>query len=638
MLKSRDVRAKVLGVLVLVIVTAAVYGGLGCGKEVDTQSETGWGLGSHLYYGETSLDEKIAGADVIVRGSLVSANAAAEQRSGNAGYSAVVEFTFKTLEYLKGSGAGQITALVDYPGREYESSADALAQARVLLQGRDTTWDGREAVLFLMSEYEALPSTKQAGRYWLGNVYSYASPSEDHYSISSRVNKDWLPEALGTQSGATGSEGEKHFLTDVPSDGGAGGSVGQGIEQPSMALSALKVRIAEIEAEVAMGGGSDEYRECIYLQYEWEREVRHRKEQLGGVYHYIRYDYSISSGLPTGTKTHAGYGHALLLSEYGDTDPGNVGRVKLAGRDKHLFTGQWPEIVVTTRPLTAGVYKFYQGWQQHPKIICDAYPEDELKRIEVFITITPPPGTLHEAFFDPVALTSGVGVTAGLGDVSFSDGRSASITGLWWGDSAIVLSLSPFIPLTGHTLDFIDTDGHLNVSLAISDATADANAGTYTWASPDGPWTTDHKLMLRIRNSAPVEPTPTPEPTATATPTPTPTPTPMPTPTPTATPLPGVLAAPPAPTNVSVEPGSTDAYVSWDYLAGIADHEIEVDGPGGDSARMTVENDFHDFNLIVGLSAGTRYGFRVRVMGDGETFAAEWGPYSDVLYAVTRGN
>ena len=494
-------------VLLIGVVACEGAGEVNSAPSTPATAEEGWGLGSHLYYGETYMDEKIAGSDVIVIARLQSANAAAERRSGHTGYFAVVEFTFKPLEYLKGSttSTGNIVAFVDYPGIEYKSKADALAQANVLLQERNTTWDDRDAVLFLMSEYGTFPSTKQANRYWLGNVYSHASPYEDHYSIVSMINKDWLPEALGTGGSAT-SGGERYFLTDVPTEstsGGASGDVSQAVEQPSTALSALKSRITEIEAEITAGGGSDSYRECVYLKYEWEREVSHRKRQLGGVYHYIRHDYSIGSGLPAGTEFHTWHGSGLLLSEYGSTDPGNVGRVKLGGRDKDLFTSQWPAIVVTARPLPAGAYKFYQGWQQHPKIVCDAYPEDELKRREVFVTVTAPTGTVHEAFFDPTIIESAVGADASNGvlkPATFLLGdASSSIVGLGWEEGEVTLVLSPYVSLAGKTLDFIELDGAVGLSLGFDDGVSDGESGRVVWGVDEQPWESGDELMIRIR-------------------------------------------------------------------------------------------------------------------------------------------
>ena len=220
----------------------------------------------------------------------------------------------------------------------------------------------------------------------------------------------------------------------------------------------------------------------------------------------------LASGSPANSEVYEG-GKYLQLS---DTNKSNeptwsdIAVIKL-GQDASLFNHTWPLIATITRPLPAGEYRFYWAEQNQFFALCDALPESEKTRNEIVLTVTPPPGTLHEAFFDPVTLASGVGADSSNGVIkptAFTvDGTSTSITGLKWESGSVVLSLSPFSSLSGHTLDFIELDGSVSLSLPASAATEDTTAGTLSWPVPDQPWHNADLLMLRIAAST-TPPTP----------------------------------------------------------------------------------------------------------------------------------
>ena len=492
------------------------------------------GLGSgDPYHGPATLEERIAGADVIARVRLLSVSPVSEQLAEHTGYYAALEHRFTVLEYLKGSGGGELVAVGYDPGITYNSSSHASARGNDLRDRRDTRWDDREALVFLTDAHPELPSSQQADRYWLGTV-SF-NTGDDYYTITSRHSKRWLPAA--SAGGASGSASTSHapggsgakassagaqrFLLDEPRSApsvetGARGASGQAAPASTITLADMKAKIAAIEREVAAGGGSEAYRDCLALKYEWEREVRHRKERLGGVYHYVRYDEALASGLPAETRAHTSIDAGLALQHYGPTPPAsNWGEYRLVGGDEVLFHPRWPGVAVTARPLPAGEYQFYWAYRWQIAVICDALPEDELKRIEVFVTVTAPAGAVHEAFFDPADLTPGAGFSASSGVLEPAGftvgGTAASITGLKWQSGSVVLTLAPYASLSGHTLDFIALDGSVDPSLAVSSATADSAAGTLTWAVPVQPWQDGDQLMLRIR-AAGTPPTPTGKP------------------------------------------------------------------------------------------------------------------------------
>ena len=404
----------VAALLVLAVVGLMFY----VGFAIDERPLTGGLGGGNLYYGQRTLEERIAEADVVARVRLLSVSAVSEQLAGHTGYYAALEHRFNVLEYLKGSGGGELVAVGYDPGITYSSSQHAIARGNDLRDRRDTRWDDREALVFLTDAHPELPSSQQANRYWLGTV-SF-NTGDDYYTITSRHAKRWLPAASAggasgsaSTSGAPGGSGAKassagaqRFLLEVPtsvpsSETVARGASGQADSASTITLADMKVKIAAIESEVAAGGGSEAYRECLYHKYEWERKVRYRKEQLGGVYYHIREDEEIASGLPAETLAYTSIVSPYLQREYGETEPSDFGEFVLRGRDEDLFHPRWPGVAKTARPLPAGEYKFYFAVRNPQHVPCDALPEDELQRIEAFVTVTAPAGTVHGGVLRP---------------------------------------------------------------------------------------------------------------------------------------------------------------------------------------------------------------------------------------------
>ena len=182
--------------------------------------------------------------------------------------------------------------------------------------------------------------------------------------------------------------------------------------------------------------------------------------------------------------------------------------------------------------MPAGSYQIHHHLQISQYIPCNFKPTDAY---DVFtVSVTSPPGTLHEAFFDPVTIGTTVGADATNGvidpdefTVGSDDYEIESI--IWNDDDEVVLTLDDHVSLSGKTLYFIEPDGSIDTSLDVSDATVNQTAATWTWSLTSAPWEDGDTLMLRIRNTS-GRPTPVP---------PTATPTPVP---PTATPVPdGVL-------------------------------------------------------------------------------------------------
>ena len=492
------------------------------------------------YYGVAPLEETIAWADIIARVELLSVTAVAEQRAGQTtDYIAALDYRFRVLEYLRGSGGNELVAVV-YDGlATFSSSESAVTQAKALKDERDTQWDNKEAVIFLEDAHPELPSSSKADRYRMGAA-SIHEPWDDYYTIASRWDKRWLPATSSGAAGESGGSDSQIFLLDAPTaSGGASGASGQSGTTPTITLSDLKTKIAANDSEIAAGGGSQAYKDCLYLKLEWAREVQSRVGP-GESYFYRREDATLGSGLAGGTMAFTDPAY----SGFPSTPPSHAGDVQLTGRDATLFRTKWPVVIDTVRPLPAGEYKFYFVGRPKEYIICDGVPDLEKKRQELFVTVTSPTGTLHEAFFDPVAIGTTIGADATNGVLkpntfTASDSTTATLRSVDYSGSNVRMLFSQTTGLSGKEVQFIMLDGTVGLTVPFSSATAEtvASQGTrYSWTTCSAPWAAGEKIMIRIRNtsgntsSTPscigVTPTPTPNPNATATPGPSPTPMP----------------------------------------------------------------------------------------------------------------
>ena len=194
------------------------------------------------YNGESSLEERILASDVVAKVRLISAKAVA----GTAAWSdnapdetspaAVWEFRFRVLEHLKGTSANEITAVVLVRGRSDDTKEDVDRALPTITAERDTQWDSREAVVFLKNSDVAVPNTSQAGRYFMGFRTAPAT-NEDGYTIASRWDRLWLPDASAGASAA--SSGSQRFLLETPTGRGTGATGASGSTR-TISLSGMK--------------------------------------------------------------------------------------------------------------------------------------------------------------------------------------------------------------------------------------------------------------------------------------------------------------------------------------------------------------------------------------------------------------
>ena len=493
--------------------------------------------------GRTSFEEHVLYSDVIARVSLKSVAQTVEPTPYYGGtfvppwYAGGLEFTLEVHEYLKGTGPVEVVAVAFDRDGWFETEEEVEALGNYLLDTRDSGWDDREAIVFLRSSDPLLPSTANADRYWLGYAWRFGRPD---YQVTATWHRAWLPERGATtisvdsdavRAQALASDEEQTFLLDVLGDVAVGQeAMAQGADFANssdhvITLSSLKSRIAALEAEAVGGDGSQAWRDCIKAKYRDARRLQWQKDI--GLKPLI-YPAATPSGQPAATRVYR-WGAAAQgrLFEFGTDPPQDIlGQMdhesRLLGGDASLFTIRYPYDVHATRPLPAGEYAFFTDSRPRVLIPCDGWPLERQQEFGVELTVTAPSGTVHEAFFDPVALTgTGVGAdTTANGDLSpaaFTIGDvDSALQSLTWQGGSVVLTLSPYTSLTGNAIDFIELDASVSLTLSADAATVDSAAGTLTWSVATQPWHDGDLIMLRIRDAT--VPAQTPVPTAEPTP------------------------------------------------------------------------------------------------------------------------
>ncbi len=427
-----------------------------------------------------SLAERIYLSDVVVHVSLVSKTADS--------------FTFRALEYLKGSGSTQFTV-----------SADAAAHS--------AQWDGREAVLFLSSSSGSgsggadksasgstftFADTTQRAIQFLPSVAEndYSGSLPEGYSINSR-NPVWMPSTTASSDGSGGarsaSNSNPDFVTEVRSPDGV-------VTNPTVSLSEVKEKIAWITG----GAGIDGYAECVEDAIRWERDYRDRTAYNGEPIQRSAFTFETESGAPAGATIIAF--DVQYTSSYDQADA----RMWVEGSNAPLFTfgildtdndpsNGFRQQLETTRPLPAGKYSFVSRLQPASALPCDGENPLGYSNDEVIVSASLP-NIVLEALFDPVSSGYAVGYS-GTGDAfkpaTFTTGdTTTTITSFYGTGDAVTMTLSPYVDLTTHIFDFITGDG--TTMLSLTGATGDSAAGALTWGVSKQPWSSGDQLMLRI--------------------------------------------------------------------------------------------------------------------------------------------
>ena len=456
-----------------------------------------------------SIEEQIFRSTTIVRATLQSATAAVETRPSDPGvaptYQAVQELRFTVHEYLKGSGTTSLLVVVR-GGHDYLTEAEARDYAEWTVQLRVTTWDQRQAVLFL--EAPLSPYTPATGGGEAADGSEATSPVVLQFTRSNHGQPPWAysvdtlrPAWLPAENMPAEGEAPAAFITD-----------GTQAPPPTITLDDLRDRIAALAAQLQEGEGVEGYRACIYSRIAIERYRR------ADPWTPFQEAATLGSGSAAGTEVYR------AANAY----PGpRYHRYWLSGPNAALFepmivdddgqpsTGN-DDVMATARPLPAGTYRLHRNWQHYDDYVCNFVRDDAYR--DWTITVTAPAGTVHEAFFDPAALGRGVvgrdaaqgvlapaavgtaGGASGAAGASGSSGGSATLRRLTWDAGQLRLDVAG-TTLAGQQLELIRLDGTVGLTLRGDAATRTATAGGHElrWPVCAQPWQPGERLMLRIR-------------------------------------------------------------------------------------------------------------------------------------------
>lgn len=159
-----------------------------------------------------SIEEWILRSDTIARVKLLKVDdyidtdetiSATKRRHG-----AELWFEFEILEYLKGSGSSKIWGVANAPYYRVDTKEEAKAVIKYLHDTRDTRWDDREAIIFLINENVSVSSTSHPDRYAL----SIFIPGEASHSLESVGG--WFP--MSSSNGASGASDEQRLMLIDP--------------------------------------------------------------------------------------------------------------------------------------------------------------------------------------------------------------------------------------------------------------------------------------------------------------------------------------------------------------------------------------------------------------------------------------
>ncbi len=440
----------------------------------------------YWYTATAPIGSRIHQSDVVVRASLASTGDGL--------------LTFRVLEYLKGTG-------------------DATVSVTVSTGDRDTSYDSREALLFLTHTSDdaasgdgARSTDSTSANLSFTTIVEEPEVHAEGYAIDGN-NPVWLPAAAsesgssnGVRSASNPSRSDADYIVEDEGPDGA--------PNPVVSLSEIKEQIAW----QARGETDAEWAYCIRSSLYWESIDRDFQAYYGRDRVGDPRTHSMESGSPAG-----GLIRGMDRGAYQLDEPALYDQMTITGDHGHLLehiiidddsdpTNGYRSRSQTARPLPAGVYSATITVILNNYAYCGYDFAGRLDTGEVGtdheITVTAPDNAVHEAFFDPQTIGSRAGYSDSAGILSpagFILGETATtISSLYTTGDAVTMTLSPYVDLTGHTLDFITGDG--TTTLSLTGATGDATAGTLTWAVSGQPWSSGDELMLRISEPPPPPP------------------------------------------------------------------------------------------------------------------------------------
>ena len=446
-----------------------------------------------------TLESQVFHSDVIVLATLASVTSTVETvPSEDVGvaptYRVAQELRFTVHEYLKGSGPNVLLVVAREKVR-FLTEDWAWEVAGMTMAERTTTWDDRRAVLFLRNPdkpYGGAGVAVGAQASASGLIFTLQNYplGEFEYSVDT-LARAWLPASDTTVSaiaqGASGSANSATFITD-----------GATSTPPTVTLAQVRADISAMAATLKKGEGIEGYKSCI------ERRLLRERYRRESLWTPIPFAKTLSSGSAAGTE---------VWKKGKSTGEPEYDRYWLIGRDKDHFqalivdddsnasTGYYSTIF-TARPLPAGSYNIELNDQHYGYIPCNFVRAAPFS--EHTVTVTAATGTIHEAFFDPVAIGSDVGADASNGVLKPNafghNSATTTIGSIRWGSQQVTVTSSPAALPANHHVDFIALDGTVALRLDVDDATQTTSGSTrtLTWGVCARPWSAGDKLMLRL--------------------------------------------------------------------------------------------------------------------------------------------
>ena len=455
--------------------------------------------------GPTTLDERIFKADAIALVEFERVIATSRPFSDLITFTgtrhlAYLDLVFRVEETLKGSALPSPisveVAVVPQYNREagetyhFATASEAVQSASAWSLANPETFSG-DSVVFLKTlansnpvrDISSRPSIEHTRYVFVGESSSdgFIAGYQDSVTLNGD-NKVALP-----LTGAGSGEARTLYL-DNPSDES---------EAPTMNLSDLKTRITAVGN--LLDDSVEGHKECLLWKFVEERSGRPRLPEFIQVS-----TMEVDSGQPAGSRlyTISGQNVGGYSKHFAEGPDGDLFTMPNSDDDTDPANG-YSANLRNTRPLPAGQYVIHMGRQFGLSLPCNHVSQ---VRRKLTVNAVSPEGTLHQLFFDPVNVGSGVAADATNGVLkpsSFTgaNGASASIEGISYESSTVRVEVTPDDALDDHIVDFIELDGTVSLSLDDADATVDAANDTLSWSVSSEPWEDGDKLMVRIREA-----------------------------------------------------------------------------------------------------------------------------------------
>ena len=427
----------------------------------------------------------------------------------------VVVFQFPVTEYLMGGGGDELTVEWQFAGyHTYLTREDAQDALDWAISSIDVTLETRDAVIFLRSAQtqqapaSASPPTATEYNFTRLHIDDFVHP----------IRNSWLPLAdAGSNAAAQTDADILHLLGPLPKYLLESDTDEESDSPPTISLAELRESVEAVVALMKAGEGIEGYKTCMTWRLDDENDFAHSPPELQEPF-----TDEISSGLIQRIPIHSserggGWQTSLgLVNWYAEGPDAEHFQIQVTDQspapaltgndiDSDLAPVSYLQRYATTRPLPMGIYRFVPRPHDRDRWrICKHIPFDEWTPWEV--TAIAPAGTLHEAFFDPVADGASVAAGGSLGALNpatftTAGGAETTIRRVEWASNKATIALAnPPASLAGHHAEFIALDGSVALRLDFDDAASAATHGALalSWQVCAQPWQSGDLLMLRI--------------------------------------------------------------------------------------------------------------------------------------------